>query len=364
MTGVFCTQCGKPYPDTGTPFRCECGGIFDFLDFPKFNRMKIDHADRSLWRYRAMLGLEPEANPVTLGEGNTDLVILNEQFPGVYAKLEYQNPTASYKDRGTAVLASFLYSRQVEYAVEDSSGNAGASFAAYAARAGLRARVYVPEAASGPKRSQIEAYGAELVAVAGARSNAAEAVQKEAYRGAAYASHAFMPFGLTGIATIAYEIVDQLGEAPGTVISPVGHGGLLYGMMRGFQSMSAAGIIMKEPYYLGVQSGACNPVVRAYRAHFGEIQEEPSGETVAEGVKVSNPARGRAILSHIQSTGGKIMDIEDKRLLQAYHDLARMGFYCEPTSALTYAALQQEMEVLPKPVVLVLTGAGVKTKIL
>lgn len=364
MTGVFCTQCGKPYPNTGTPFRCECGGIFDYLEFPQFEPAKVDQQERSLWRYRSMLGLDPAASPVTLGEGNTDLVTLNEQFPGVFCKLEYQNPTGSYKDRGTAVLTSFLRSRHVEYAVEDSSGNAGASFAAYAARAGLRARVYVPESASGPKRSQIEAYGAELVPVAGARSNAAAAVQMEASRGAAYASHAFMPFGLTGIATIAYEIVEQLGEVPGSVISPVGHGGLLYGMMRGFGAMTAAKFIAKEPFYLGVQSAACNPVARAYLDHYGEIQEKPSGETVAEGVKVSNPARGSAILSHIQSTGGKMIDIEEEQLLQAYHDLARMGFYVEPTSALTYAAMQQEIAILSKPLVLILTGVGFKTKIL
>ena len=109
-------------------------------------------------------------------------------------------------------------------ALEDSSGNAGASFAAYAARAGVRAKVFIPDAAAGPKRKQIEAYGAEVIRIPGLRSNAAEAALNAAAGGEVYASHAYLPFGLSGYATIAYEIFRQLGQAPGSVIAPVGQG--------------------------------------------------------------------------------------------------------------------------------------------
>ncbi len=361
MSLIACTLCGKPYPPIGTPFRCECGGIYDYAEFPAYDATNIDPHERSLWKYRAMLGLSMDDEPVTLGEGSTPLVELEYGSDKIHLKLEYQNPTASYKDRGTAVLTSFLRSRGVQAAVEDSSGNAGASFAAYAARAGLQAKVFVPESASGPKRIQIEAYGAELVRIPGPRAKAAEAVLAEANQGAAYASHAFMPFGLTGIATIAYEISEQMNEMPGTIAAPVGHGGLLYGIMQGFQALTTANKIEHEPYYLGVQSAACEPVASAFRDESDTVEAIVAGETIAEGVKVSEPARGNAILAHLRATRGKIVDVDEGRLVRAYHDIARLGFFVEPTSALVYAAMESEWSNLPKPVVLILTGSGAKT---
>ena len=362
MSLVACTRCGKPYPSTGTPFRCDCGGNFDIVEFPHFDAARIDSHESGLWKYGPLLGLDSPAERVTLGEGNTPLVDLSYRSEQVYLKLEYQNPTASYKDRGTAVLISFLRSRGVTEAVEDSSGNAGASFAAYAARAGMHARVFVPESASGPKRAQIEAYGAALVRVPGPRAKAAEAVLMDVEQGAAYASHAFMPFGLTGIATIAYEIQAQMATHPGTIIAPVGHGGLLYGIMRGFEALKSAGEIEDQPYYLGVQSSACAPVAAASRHHSTTVARVIPGETLAEGVKVSEPARGGAILSHLSVTRGKIVAVDDEHLVQAYTELARRGFFVEPTSALAYAAMELEWSQLPRPVVMVLTGAGTKTK--
>ena len=176
---------------------------------------------------------------LSLGEGNTPLISATAFGRDVYFKCEYANPSGSFKDRGSATLSPSCYSRGVSEAIEDSSGNAGASFAAYAARAGIKARVYVPEDASGPKRKQIEFYGAELVAVPGPRSNAAEAARRAAEGGMVYASHAYLPFNLPGYATCAYEIVEQLGQAPGAVILPAGQGGLLLGMGRGFQVFAA-----------------------------------------------------------------------------------------------------------------------------
>lgn len=332
------------------------------MEFPVFDQSQVDPDLRGLWKYRALLGLEDAAGQVTLGEGNTPLVPLEYHSESVFLKLEYQNPTASYKDRGTAVLISFLLSRGVMSAVEDSSGNAGASFAAYAARAGIKGKVYVPESASGPKRVQIEAYGAELVRIPGPRANAAAAVLVEAGSGTPYASHAFMPFGLTGIATIAYEMCAQMEHPPATIIAPVGHGGLMYGMMKGFEALVAANVLAQEPYYLGVQAAACAPVATAYQKTSLKVANVIPGNTLAEGVKVSEPVRGDAILSHISATRGKIVEVDDERLVQSYRDLARLGFFVEPTSALVYAAMESEWNQLPKPVVLILTGSGTKTQ--
>ncbi len=324
----------------------------------------MDHSAPGLWRHRHSFGLPACAPVVSLGEGDTPLIPVNSRAgpdgEAVWLKLDSLNPTGSYKDRGSAVLLSHLLARGAAAAVEDSSGNAGASFAAYAARAGLRARVFVPESAAGPKRSQIEAYGAELVRVPGPRSAAAEAVWQEAKRGSVYASHAYLPFGLAGIATLAYELWQQLGRAPGSVIAPVGHGGLLLGIARGFQTLERAGLITARPYLVGVQAAACAPVWLGFTAGAAAMQSAAEGPTVAEGVRVRRPVRAAALLREILPGQGTFVAVAEERILPAYRDLARQGLHVEPTSALPWCAYQDLAGSLPTPVVLVMTGAGLK----
>ncbi len=228
MGDWICTNCHRPFPAAGVPYRCPiCGGIYDVADPLQFDPDKVlplHLADQGIWRYRHSFNLPDDSPQVYLGEGATPLV-WGEAFgrPAAF-KLEMLNPTGSYKDRGSAVLVSFLLSRKVQEAVEDSSGNAGASFAAYAAKAGIKARVFVPDYAAGPKRLQIEVTGAEVVRVLGPRSNAADAVRRAAEQGAVYASHAYLPQGLAGYATIAYELVEQMETPPATVLVPVWSG--------------------------------------------------------------------------------------------------------------------------------------------
>jgi threonine synthase len=291
MAEILCTNCRRAYPETGAPYRCLiCGGLFDFSSAPEFESHNVDKDAPGIWRYRHALGLPNQAPVLYLGEGDTPLVWSRAFDREIAWKLEYANPTGSFKDRGSACLVSFLVSRGIKAALEDSSGNAGASFAAYAARADMQARVYIPDAASGPKRRQIEAYGAELVRIMGPRSNAAEAVRKAAEQaGAVYASHAYMPFNLMGYATLAYELVEQMPDPPGTVLLPVGQGGLLLGLARGFNALVNAGVIAKSPTLVGVQARACAPLwaLASYGAEgLGWTTE---GETLAEGVRVSLP---------------------------------------------------------------------------
>lgn len=358
-----CTSCGKRYPQTGTPYCCECGGVYDLDAFPGFQTGQIQPAVQGLWKYSAMLNLPEGAPQISLGEGNTAMLAIPNLGRQVFAKLEYLNPTGSYKDRGSAVLMSFLAARGVTQVVEDSSGNAGASLAAYAARAGIKAKVFIPESASGPKRSQIEFYGAELACIPGPRAQAARAVKLDADAGIPYASHAFMPFGLTGIATIAYEIASELGwQAPGSIVAPLGHGGLLDGIMRGFEALKQAGKIKDEPYYLGVQAAGCAPVFEAYKNRIFTLREPHESDTIAEGVRVSHPVRGEAILRKLSLSNGNISQVKEEDLLIAYRQLAEMGLFVEPTSALVWAALTSNTVRLPEPIILVLTGTGTKTK--
>lgn len=259
-----------------------------------------------------------------------------------------------------AVLVSALSWAGVTEAVEDSSGNAGASLAAYAARAGMRARVFVPSSASGPKRSQIEAYGAELVPIAGPRSAASEAALRAADGGAAYASHAYMPHGMAGVATIAYEIVEQLGRAPGAVIAPVGHGGLLVGMYRGFEALLRAGAISALPRMIGVQAQACAPVWAAHKSGGPGLSLIQEGETRAEGIRVRFPVRGDAVLGAVEATGGTVIAVSEEELVRAWDVLGRAGLNVEPTSAVVWTAATLLLEDLPDPAVAILTGSGFK----
>lgn len=358
---VRCTVCSKPYPEIGVPFLCpQCGGIFDFDGPFDFCLQNIQNINQGMWRYSQSFGLPQGAPQISLGEGLTPLIPLNSHNSSVWLKMESQNPTGSYKDRGSAVLVSQLFARGVRTAVEDSSGNAGASFAAYAARAGMKAKVYVPRSASGPKREQIEAYGSQLVSIAGPRSAAAEAVLQEVHKGATYASHAYLPFGLAGIATIAYEIWQQLKTVPGAIIAPVGHGGLLLGVIRGFMSLLQAGEIDHLPYFMGVQAAACAPVWVGYKRGLDAMKSSGESYTAAEGVRVRNPVRARALLEIIKNDVGEFIAIEEEEILPAYSELARLGIYVEPTSALTWCAFKKQHGKLPEPVVMILTGSGLK----
>ena len=275
--------------------------------------------------------------------------------------MESLNPTGSYKDRGSTTLVSHLKERGIPYAVEDSSGNAGASFAAYCAKGSIRCKVFVPESASGPKRTQIEMFGAELVRIPGPRAEATKAVINEVKKGVVYGSHAYMPFGLPGIATIAYEIVEQLGEVPSRIIAPVGHGGLLYGIMRGFESMECSGFITKQPFYVGVQSENCAPITRGFESRKLIPEVIEAGETIAEGVKVTNPVRGEAILSRMQHGKGIMVKVSEIDLRRAYQQLALLGIYCEPTSSLVWAAAKIGNYEKYASTVAVITGSGYKS---
>lgn len=360
---ILCTNCGRSYPEEGVPYRCRCGGAFDYAEPFRFDPQEVERDHKGVWRYRAFFDLPEAADPITLGEGNTPLLSLEVFGKRIYLKNEFIQPTGSFKDRGMTTLVTFLKARGATMAVEDSSGNAGASFAAYAARAGIRARIFVPEDASGPKRMQIEALGAEIVIVPGARSRAAEMAQAAADAGIPYASHAWLPFNLPGYATLAYELVEQMGEVPGSVIVPVGQGGLMLGMARGFQALQKSGQTSRLPRLIGVQAQACAPLVAVRRFGPLAVQWVRENPTLAEGVRVRAPLRGEKVLQAIEESGGEILAIAEEEILPARDALAQRGVHVEPTSALVWAALAQLVQNLPEPIVLILTGAGFKVRL-
>lgn len=368
---ITCTNCGRPYPDEGTPYKClKCGGLFDWKTWPEFDPAQVDRSQPGLWRYRHTFGGIPlSLDPVTLGEGLTPLLWSESFGRQVAYKCEFLNPTGSFKDRGMTALVSFLKGRGVTAAVEDSSGNAGASFAAYAARAGLQAGVYVPAAASGPKLQQIQFYGAQLHPIQGSRSDVARAVERDviplpaqAGQGLAYASHAWMPHNLPGYATAAYEIYEQLGGAPGAVICPVGQGGLFLGVYRGFLALQRTGLIRSIPRMIGVQARACAPMWVLSTAGSAALGFVTEGITVAEGIRIRMPLRAGALLQITEAGHGEFVPVDETDILPGRDQLAKQGLYVEPTSAIVWNALEQKISSLPDPVVVLLTGSGFKVQ--
>jgi threonine synthase len=370
---IACTNCGRPYPESGTPHKCpKCGGIFDWKTWPEFDPALVDDSQPGLWRYRHTFGgLAPNLAPVSLGEGHTPLVFADALGRRVAFKCEYLNPSGSFKDRGMTVLLSFLKSRGITSAVEDSSGNAGASFAAYAARAGIKGSVYVPASASGPKLDQIRTYGAQMFPIEGSRSDVTRAVEKAVSPPSglakllpknlpAYASHAAMPHVLVGYATAAYEIFEQIGGAPGAVLCPVGQGGLFLGLVRGFQALHHAGLIDRIPRMVGVQARACAPMWVLSTAGTAALGFVTEGQTVAEGIRIRMPLRAGALLQVTETGQGEFVVVDEPDILPGRDQLAKRGLYVEPTSATVWNALEQTLPDLPDPVVAVLTGSGLK----
>jgi len=381
-----CHRCRREWPFDATRSRCSCGGVMEIVGGPTFDPARVHEHTHNVWRYRealplsamlpssAALPLTEGAAPVTLGEGWTPLVDLDwKGYPGdsarpshVCVKAEYLNPTGSFKDRGAALLVTALRAAGVRQVVDDSSGNAGAALAAYAARGGLDATVYVPAHASPVKQAQIAVYGAEIVAVPGSRADAARAVLQAVKGGAVYASHAYSPLYAHGMKTIAFELWEQCGGCtPGSIVVPLGHGGLLLGLHIGFGELLAAGLIERRPRLLGVQAEACAPLARAWEKGAREVEPVEEGDTVAGGVRIASPSWGRQVLDAVRQSEGAILAISDREAMRAQRKLARLGFYVEPTSALAVAALDHVGDIegfdVSALTIVVLTGSGFKT---
>jgi threonine synthase len=311
-----------------------------------------------------MMALSGAAPALTLGEGQTPLI--RGMWDGVEIdwKLESLNPTGAFKDRGTVLVMNVILGQGVKEVVDDSSGNAGASLAAYAARAGIRARIFAPAHASQAKLAQIAVYGAELVRVPGPRIEATRAAEKATSQGAVYASHVWHPLTLVGMATVAWEVWEQLDrQAPDWLVTPVGQGSLLLGAWRGFQILFQAGLIDHLPRLVAAQAERCAPLASAMVTGSTEAMAVSPEPTIAEGIAIVKPVRSRALLQAIRESQGLTPTVTEGQIAEAQTRLARAGLYVEPTSA-TAAAVLPELWSHIKPgetIVVALTGSGLKS---
>ncbi|HSJ58837.1 MAG TPA: threonine synthase [Anaerolineae bacterium] len=364
----MCETCGQEYPLDTRDWSCSCGGLFELAHRPAFDPDRIDPELTGMWRYRHLLPLDPAWPPVSLGEAQTPLEYTGWAGTPCAFKIESTLPTGSFKDRGAAVLLTALRGLGVTRVVEDSSGNAGASIAAYGARAGIAVEICVPVTSAGPKIAQMAAYGAEVIQIKGRREYAALAAWAAAAHGSYYASHVFNPFFIAGIETLAFELWEQLGRrAPGHLILPVGSGTLLLGIYRGFCRLHQAGLVERLPRLVAVQAAACPPIYHALQNGLDVPEPVQCEPTIASGISIGNPPRGAQVLAAIRATGGTVLAVEEDEIVAARDSLARAGFYVEDTAAAAPAVLAHAGRAgLPRtgsddPCVLVLTAHGLKT---
>ena len=341
--------------DDGTPLMVSpLGGI---------RRESIDRSDRSQWRYRAALPIDL-TSWVSLGEGCTPLLRATVDGIDVRVKPEWFNPTASFKDRGTAVMMSVLVSQGIVEMLEDSSGNGGSSVAAYAAASGIKAKILAPESTSAAKILQSWVHGAQIELIPGNRT----ATSDEAIRQAGsrfYASHNWHPFFLQGTKLLAYEIWEDLGfVAPDSVIVPAGAGSLVLGCFIGFTELVASGAISRVPRILVAQPANCSPLARAFETGLTQAAEGDWKPTLAEGTAIARPVRDREVLAAVASSGGGFQVVSEREIPDAVLSLAAQGLYAEPTSAMAAAAVPgfvgQGLLSRDETTVLVLTGSGLK----
>lgn len=363
MTRYVCSACGRTAETSTRQARCECGGLWK-LDFtpPRFDLSLVDRGTWSIFRYRAFLPLEGEGwREISLGEGMTPVIRLDED---VLLKMDYCMPTLSFKDRGAAVLVSHCKAIGVKSVVQDSSGNAGNSVAAYCGRAGMDCEIFVPEGTSPKKIAMIKSHGAAVNVVPGTRDMCARVCRSRvAMEGKYYASHVYNPFFYQGTKTYIYEIWEQLGRIPRNLFIPLGNGTLFLGAVLALEELKESGLIDRMPHIVAVQSERCDPLARAAAAGEKRPVQVISSPTLAEGIAIGEPMRGEEILEYVYKHDIDVVTAPEDGILPARAALARRGIYCEHTTAATYAAYLawRESEGRLPDSLIPLCGAGLKS---
>lgn len=357
---------GSEYSLAEPRWRSDAGRPLWIDPGPGITRSDIDTSISSLWRYHWALPVEIHT-PISLGEGRTPLIEADwESRSRVLLKLDFLNPSGSFKDRGTSVLFSYLRQKGITSVLEDSSGNGGSSAAAYGAAGGLDVKVFAPASTSPSKISQVKAYGAKVELVPGPRSASQDEAIRQSERKGFYASHNWQPFFLQGTKTLAYEIWEDLGfHVPDNVIVPVGGGSSLLGCWLGFQELVNSSQIASMPRLFAAQPLNCSPVDARFVSGTDKPVDRPVRPTIAEGTSISRPLRLEQMIAALRKTRGGSVAVTESNIVRALGSLCDRGLFVEPTSAVAAAAfslLLAEGRITPgdKTVVL-LTGSGLKS---
>ena len=375
---IVCARCRKRFGLSELLNLCPCGSpLLVRYDLKKaktaFAKSSLAGRTASLWRYRELLPLQNDANLVSLGEGYTPLLDAKKLgselgLRRLWIKDEAQNPTGSFKDRGLSLAISRAKELGVKKAAIPSAGNAGGSFAAYAARAGIEAHVFMPR--DTPMANQIEArqYGAKLTLVDGLINDCGRIVaEMKTTEGWFDVSTLKEPYRVEGKKTMGYEIAEQLNwHLPEVIVYPTGGGTGLIGMWKAFGELEALGWIGAErPRMVAVQASGCAPIVKAYDEDKASAEPWQNAKTVASGLRVPQAVGDFLMLQAIRESGGTALSVSDDEMLA---EIPRVGkaegiFFC-PEGAACVAALRRLIDnrwIKPTDEVLIFnTASGLK----
>ena len=316
-----------------------------------------------LRRYKDFLPVTDATPQLTLGEGETPLVRSNRLgkelgCDQLYFKLEGCNPTGSFKDRGMVVAFAKALEANSRAVMCASTGNTSASAAAYGAYCDLPAIVLIPkgEVAMG-KLAQAMSYGATIIMVNGNFDVALELVRDFTFKHEVTLVNSVNPDRIEGQKTAAFEVVDDLGEAPDFLFIPVGNAGNIVAYWKGFKEYKAAGLSHKLPRMMGFQAEGAAPIVN------GAPVSNP--QTIASAIRIGNPASWQGALDARDASGGVIDSVSDDEILDAYRLMAsKEGIFCEPASAASVAGLiklrKAGLDLAGRKVVCIITGNGLK----
>jgi threonine synthase len=375
---VICASCERCFGLSELLNLCPCGSpLLVRYDLNKaktaFVKSSLPGRIASLWRYRELLPLQNDANLVSLGEGYTPLVDAKKLaaelgLRQVWIKDEAQNPTASFKDRGLSLAISRAKELGVKKAAIPSAGNAGGSFAAYAARAGIEAHVFMPRDTPMANQIEVERYSAKLTLVDGLISDCGRLIaEKKATEGWFDVSTLKEPYRVEGKKTMGYEIAEQLNwHLPDVIIYPTGGGTGLIGMWKAFGELEELGwIVDKRPRMVSVQASGCAPIVKAFDEGKATAQPWENAKTIASGLRVPQAVGDFLMLRSIRESGGTALSVTDDAMLT---EIPRIGkaegiFFC-PEGAACVAALRHLVEnkwIQPADEVLIFnTASGLK----
>lgn len=383
LTHLQCSHCGSNYDADQLIRLCpECGmPLLARYDLAKaaaeLDRDAINHRPASLWKFQELLPVRDPQHIVTLGEGGKPVLKLNQLGPHLglsqlYIKDEGQNPTGSFKALGLATAVSRAIELGVTEFVIPTAGNAGGALAAYAARAGAKAHVYMPNDAPLMNITEVQMTGADLQLVNGLINDAGREAAAAAEAGGWFdVSTLKEPYRVEGKKIMGYELAAAFDwKLPDVVIYPTGGGTGLIGMWKAFAEMEALGWIDSyRPRMVAAQSDGCAPVVKAFHDGLDAAEPWENAATLAGGLRVPVVIGGEQMLAALRESGGTAVAVPDSQILQAQQMLAvQEGMFVSLEAAATVAALQQlvadQWIDADERVLIFNTGSGLKYRLL
>ena len=355
LTHLECTACGLRHDWSRLQNLCTaCGkplfAVYDLAALRKLDRLKrssFSGPEKSLWRWRQLLPLPQDTEPVSLGEGDTPL-LRGKAFADdvdLWIKDESLNPTQSFKARGMSVAVSMAKYLGAKKLAVPSAGNAGAGLAAYAARAGLEAHVFMPR--DTPRANIIECreLGAHVTLIDGLITDCgAEIARRKEKEGWYDLSTLKEPYRIEGKKTLGYEIAEQLDwKLPDVILYPTGGGTGLIGMWKAFDEMEKLGWIdNKRPRMFSVQASGCAPIVRAFEASEKFAGEFPNAHTVASGLRVPKAIGDFLMLNILRTSKGGAIAVDDEEMIRTVREVgSKEGLFVAPEGAACFAALRK-----------------------